>query len=127
MNWKIFKNACLINCELFKIGVFISLSASTKEELEELTEAIRSKGKKHQVVIDCLVRQQEKALDSVLPFGIYHFDNANGNNVNTYVLSDAAGILIPFSARSYFSDTGLCYGYEQAHQRYYCTWIELKR
>ena len=98
------------NCELFKIGVFISLSASTKEELEELTEAIRSKGKKHQVVIDCLVRQQEKALDSVLPFGINHFDNANGNNVNTYVLSDAAGILIPFSARSYFSDTGLCYG-----------------
>ena len=98
------------NCELFKIGVFISLSASTKEELEELTEAIRSKGKKHQVVIVCLVRQQEKALDSVLPFGINHFDNANGNNVNTYVLSDAAGILIPFSARSYFSDTGLCYG-----------------
>ena len=98
------------NCELFKIGVFISLSASTKEELEELTEAIRSKGKKHQVVIDCLVRRQEKALDSVLPFGINHFDNANGNNVNTYVLSDAAGILIPFSARSYFSDTGLCYG-----------------
>lgn len=86
------------------------ISASTKEELEELTEAIRSKGKKHQVVIDCLVRQQEKALDSVLPFGINHFDNANGNNVNTYVLSDAAGILIPFSARSYFSDTGLCYG-----------------
>lgn len=33
------------NCELFKIGVFISLSASTKEELEELTEAIRSKEK----------------------------------------------------------------------------------
>lgn len=62
------------------------------------------------VVIDCLVRQQEKALNSVLPFGINHFDTANGNSVNTYVLSDAAGILIPFSARSYFSDTGLCYG-----------------
>lgn len=98
------------NCELFKIGVYISLSAATKEELDELTEAIRSKGKKHQVVIDCLVRQQEKALNSVLPFGINHFDTANGNSVNTYVLSDAAGILIPFSARSYFSDTGLCYG-----------------
>lgn len=98
------------NCELFKIGVYISLSAATKDELDELTEAIRSKGKKHQVVIDCLVRQQEKALNSVLPFGINHFDTANGNSVNTYVLSDAAGILIPFSARSYFSDTGLCYG-----------------
>ena len=56
------------------------------------------------------MRQQEKALNSVLPFGINHFDTANGNSVNTYVLSDAAGILIPFSARSYFSDSGLCYG-----------------
>lgn len=33
------------NCELFKIGVYISLSAATKDELDELTEAIRSKGK----------------------------------------------------------------------------------
>lgn len=97
------------SCELFKIAVFVSITASTMEELEELTEALRAKAKNHQIVLDCLVRQQEKALNSLLPFGINRFSVKDGNNISTYVLSDAAGVLIPFSARSYISN-GLCYG-----------------
>lgn len=96
--------------ELFRIGIFVSVSAKTKEELDELCLAVKSKAKKHQIVLDCFVRQQEKGLNTILPFGVNYFDVKNDNNINTYVLSDAAGVLIPFSARSYFSPTGLCYG-----------------
>ena len=48
------------NCELFKIGVFIALTAKTKEDLETLTQYVRSKATKHQVTVDILTRQQEK-------------------------------------------------------------------
>lgn len=33
-----------------------------------------------------------------------------GNAVSTYVLTDAAGVLIPFSYRTYFNDSGIFYG-----------------
>lgn len=98
------------NCELFEVGVFISISEETKEALEELTLSIKSKALKHQVRLDILIRQQEKGLNTVLPMGINHFSVANGNNVNTYLLTDAACILIPFSTRGYFSESGIYYG-----------------
>ncbi|MEG0614208.1 MAG: DUF87 domain-containing protein [Oscillospiraceae bacterium] len=97
-------------CELFEVGIFISLSAETKEQLEELTQAIKAKALKHQVQIDIFARQQEKGLNTLLPFAINHFQVANGNNVNTYLLTDAAGVLLPFSARTYFSESGISYG-----------------
>lgn len=98
------------NCELFEVGIFVSISAETKDELEELTLAIRSKALKHQVKLDIFVRQQEKGLNSVLPMGINRFSVKNGNNVNTYLLSDAASVLIPFSNRGYYTETGINYG-----------------
>ena len=98
------------NCELFEVGIFVSISAETKDELEELTLAIRSKALKHQVKLDIFVRQQEKGLNSVLPMGINRFSVKNGNNVNTYLLSDAASVLIPFSNRGYYTETGISYG-----------------
>ncbi len=94
------------NIELFEVAIFISLSAETKEELEELTKHIRTKATKHQVTINYLTRQQEKGMNSVLPFGVNHL----GNAVSTYLLTDAAGILIPFSYRTYFNDSGVFYG-----------------
>jgi hypothetical protein len=97
-------------CELFEIGIFISVSAKSILELDELSKALQDKSRRHQVTIDILARQQEKAMNSVLPFGINHFNQRNGNSVNTYLLSDAAGVLIPFSCRTYFSESGICYG-----------------
>lgn len=94
------------NIELFEIAIFISLSAENKEDLEELTKYIRTKSSKHQVKINFLVRQQEKGMNSVLPLGVNHMNN----NVSTYLLTDAAAVLIPFSYRTYYQDIGVFYG-----------------
>ena len=95
--------------ELFEVSIFISLSAENKEDLEELTKYIKGKANKHQVKLNHLVRQQEKGMNSVLPFGVDHLNKA----VCTYLLSDAASVLIPFSYRTYFSEQGVYYGMNQ--------------
>ncbi len=97
------------NTELFRIGVFISISAHDKEELEELTKMIQGKALKHQVRLGVFVRQQEKGLNTMLPLGVNHFKSGVAD-VNTYLLSDAASILLPFSSRTDFNDNGLNYG-----------------
>lgn len=94
------------NVELFEVAIFISLSAETKEELEELTKHIRTKATQHQITINYLSRQQEKGMNSVLPFGVNHL----GKAISTYLLTDAAGVLIPFSYRTYFNEKGIFYG-----------------
>ena len=94
------------NIELFEVAIFISLSAENKDDLGELTKHIRTKATKHQVTINFLTRQQEKGMNSILPFGVNHL----GSAVSTYLLTDAAGILIPFSYRTYFNDSGVFYG-----------------
>lgn len=92
--------------ELFNVSIFISLSAETKDELEELTKYIKTKASKHQVKINFLVRQQEKGMNSVLPFGVDHMNSA----VSTYLLTDATAVLIPFSYRTYYQELGIFYG-----------------
>lgn len=104
------------NCEFFEIGVFIAISAPTKEELETLTTDIQGKAAKHQVKIDTLMRQQPKALDTLLPMGINYFSVKNGNSVNTSQMTEMVGTLIPFSTRTYFSVNGLPYGLNKATQ-----------
>lgn len=92
--------------ELFEVSIFISLSAENKDDLEELTKYVKTKSAKHQVKINYLVRQQEKGMNSVLPFGVNHMNKS----VSTYLLTDAAAVLIPFSYRTYFSEDGVYYG-----------------
>lgn len=100
------------NCELFNVGVFIAVSAKSKDDLETITRYVQSKALKHQVQIDILTGQQEKGLTTVLPFANNQFTKKN-NKVCTYLLSDAASILIPFSTINHFSDVGTCYGVSQ--------------
>ena len=94
------------NIELFEVSIFISISAENKDDLEELTKHIRTIVMKHQVTINFLARQQEQGMNSVLPLGVNHL----GKAVSTYLLTDAAGILIPFSYRTYFNEKGIFYG-----------------
>ena len=97
------------NCELFKIAVFVAVSAETKEDLEELTKYVRKKANDHQVVLDVLVGEQEKGLTTVLPFGNNQFRTKDSSKFY-HLLSDAAGVLIPFSTVDHFSQKGICYG-----------------
>ena len=97
------------NCELFKIGVFVSVSAETKEDLDALTKYIQDKALHHQVVLDVLVGEQENGLNTILPFANNQFRSKN-NSKFSHLLSDAAGVLIPFSTVDHFSQKGICYG-----------------
>ena len=101
------------NFELFEISVFVMISAHTESDLDELTKYICDKAEKSQVRLETLVRQQEKGLNSVLPFGINHFNAENHNSVSTNILTDAAGVLLPFSSKTYFAQNGLNYGLNQ--------------
>jgi len=98
------------NMELFEVSVFVSVSAKTESELDETTQFIINKARKHQVKLDVLVRQQEKAIHTVLPFGNNKFDSKFGNELTTYLLTDATAVLVPFSYCSYFNMQGISYG-----------------
>lgn len=108
------------DCELFKLGIFISVSAQSKTELNSITQFVLNIGRKHQIKIDVLTAQQEKGLNTVLPFAVNNFNDKNGNTVNTYLLSNSAGVLIPFSNINHFTKTGLCYGLNKATNAIIC-------
>ena len=98
-------------CELFEVAIFIAVSAKTIEELEELTLHIRQTiGAKHQLQIETLGGQQAKALQAVMPFAQMPFSQKNNNKVSFPMLSDAAGVLIPFNHIDHFVKNGVYYG-----------------
>ena len=97
------------NCELFKIGVFVAISADSKENLELLTQFICDKAMEHQVQLDILTLQQSNALTTIMPVANNQFTSGE-SSICTYLLSDAAGILLPFSAVNHFAENGTCYG-----------------
>lgn len=99
--------------ELFEVALFISVSASSKEELEEICKSIRAKAQNHQVKLGVLTRQQERGMNSVLPFANNQFSVKNNNSISTYLLTDATSILIPFSYNTYFTENGIFYGMNQ--------------
>lgn len=108
------------DCELFKVGIFVAITAQSEKELDELTVFVRNKAGKHQIKIDVLTRQQEKGMNTVLPFAVNYFNDRNGNTVNTYLLSDAASVLIPFSNINHFSQSGICYGLNKSTKALIC-------
>lgn len=100
-------------CEMFEISIFIAVTAQTEDELNELTRFVQNRAKSHQVILGILTRQQNKALDAVLPFALNNFNAKKNNNISTYLLSDAAGVMIPFSHIDHFAENGIFYGINQ--------------
>lgn len=99
------------DCELFEIGIFIAITAKSKDELEDMTHFIRkTQASKHQLQIEILGGQQALALQAVLPFALMPFDKKNDNKKSFPMLSDAAGVLIPFSHIDHFVKNGVYYG-----------------
>ena len=94
---------------MFRVGVFVAVSAETKEDLDALTKYIQDKALHHQVVLDVLVGEQENGLNTILPFANNQFRTKN-NSKFSHLLSDAAGVLIPFSTVDHFNQKGICYG-----------------
>lgn len=100
--------------QLFEVSVLVGISAKTLEELDSLTTFIVSKAKNRQVVLKAASANQEKAMNSLLPYGVNHLVTKNNCSISTFLLSDAVSVLIPFSARTYFAENGLNYGLNEA-------------
>lgn len=97
------------NCDLHEFGLFIAISADTMKSLNDLTAFVKAKGRRHNVLIDVLVMQQEAGLNSCLPLGVNYL-NGNMNNTCTFLLTDAVSNFIPFSHNNYLNEKGLLYG-----------------
>jgi len=100
--------------QLFEVSVLVGISAKTLEELDSLTTFVLGKAKNNQVVLKPASANQENAMNSLLPYGVNHLTSKSRSNVSTFLLSDAVGVLIPFSARTYFAENGLNYGLNDA-------------
>lgn len=97
------------DCELFECCFLIYLTADSETKLDELSSYIRSKGRNHQVIIDNLVGQQERGLNSILPLAINELANEEINVCKTFITGAIANF-IPFSFVAYFDVNGIDYG-----------------
>ena len=98
------------SCEMFALSLIVAVSARSQEELDELTRFVQEKAVDHQVQLEVLSFQQENGLKAALPFGIMPFRANSESNINTYLLSEEAGILIPFSTVDHYDTNGVWYG-----------------
>lgn len=89
---------------LFSLSVYISVSAGSKEDLDEYSSYINTQCLKHQVRLDVVTHRQEKALASVLPLAL---DQAN---IKSRRPTNDVSILLPFSAENIFDVDGFYYG-----------------
>lgn len=97
------------NCDLHEFGFFITISSPSLKGLNDLTTFVKSKGRRHNVLIDVLTMQQEAGLNSCLPLGINYL-NTNMNNACSFLLTDAVSNFIPFSHNNYINANGIMYG-----------------
>lgn len=81
--------------ELFRIALFVTISAESLEELDSLTDYIKQKARSSLVALNVIAGGQEKGIHSVMPFAVNHF-NGSKTSYTTNLLTEAASVLIPF-------------------------------
>ena len=101
--------------ELFRIALFVTISAESLEELDSLTDYIKQKATSSQVALNIIAGGQEKGIHSVMPFAVNHFDGSK-TSYTTNLLTEAASVLIPFSTRVFYNPNGVCYGFEKVNK-----------
>lgn len=92
------------NQKLFKVSVVIVLFATSKEELEQNTEALKAIGLSNIAQVKNLNFQQEAGLKSALP--LCNLDVALDRVLNT----EASAIFFPFAVEELYQEGGLYYG-----------------
>lgn len=101
--------------ELFRIALFVTISAESLEELDSLTDYIKQKARSSLVALNVIAGGQEKGIHSVMPFAVNHF-NGSKTSYTTNLLTEAASVLIPFSTRVFYNPKGVCYGFEKVNR-----------
>lgn len=90
--------------KMFYMNLVVVLFADSMEELNDATEATVAVGRKHMVVIDNLLGQQNLGLDSALPLA--HDRLA----LKTRLLSESLAVFMPFVNKELQHPTGVFYG-----------------
>lgn len=98
------------NIDLFRLSIFISVVAENEDDLDELTRFVQNKAAEHQVRVAILNGQQKEGLLAMTPVANCPFSEKTHNNIGVHLLSDAAGVLVPFSAVDHFDAYGVFYG-----------------
>lgn len=101
--------------ELFRIALFVTISAESLEELDSLTDYIKQKARSSQVALNVIAGGQEKGIHSIMPFAVNHFYGSK-TSYTTNLLTEAASVLIPFSTRVFYNPNGVCYGFEKVNK-----------
>lgn len=95
--------------ELFRVNVYVSVSATSLQELNSITSYLKKKASSSQVSLSYLNGSQENGIHSIMPFAHdYLFESKFGYAL--YLLTEACSVLIPFSTRRFFEPNGIPLG-----------------
>jgi len=92
------------NQKLFKVTVIMAIFADTKEELDQLTDSLKSTCVSYLAMSKPLMWQQEAGLRSALPIGLMDL------NVDRILNTEASAVFMPFSVQELSQDNGMYYG-----------------
>ncbi|MEG2380115.1 MAG: DUF87 domain-containing protein [Oscillospiraceae bacterium] len=90
--------------ELFDVGIYIMISAESKEDLENITKAVTGICQRHHVAIQNAMFRQEDGMTSIVPLA------KDELSITTSLLSSGVAMLLPFSYDRLFSAGGFYYG-----------------
>lgn len=97
--------------EIFEVIVLCSISAETKEELDDITKIIKDRVlSANRAKLKVLTQNQKRAYISMLPFGKNYFAAGADTTLSLHLLTEACGVLIPFSNSLLYNEKGLLYG-----------------
>lgn len=90
--------------ELFEIGLYIMVSAHSKDDLINVTKSIKGICQRHHISILTATMRQEECLNSIVPMA------QDDLHLTNYLLSSGVSMLLPFTYDRQFSPTGFYYG-----------------
>lgn len=92
---------------LYYVAVTMILMADTKEELDSITETVKTIGKRNSVTIDEHYLKQREALNTALPIGVRQVETMRT------MLTQSLAVLMPFNVQELNDRGGNYYGINQ--------------
>lgn len=92
------------NQRLYFATVAVTVYADDEEQLQQLVQMIQATGQKHMCVFKRLTYQQDKGMNTSMPFGL------NDIPIKTLLTTESAALFIPFASEELLHENGLYYG-----------------
>ena len=92
---------------LFYVAVTMILMADTIEELDSMTETVKTIGKSHGCIVEPHYLKQREALNTALPIGVRQVETMRS------MLTQSLAVLLPFNVQELYDRDGNYYGINQ--------------